>query len=69
MKKILIIVTTAYMDEAERCGCVHLLDEGQVIAEVFHSDADGSMGLTTYRWSLPLEAVEWLIAEARTRLG
>lgn len=32
-KKILIIVTTAYMDEAERCSVVHLLEAGKVIAE------------------------------------
>jgi ABC-2 type transport system ATP-binding protein len=32
-KKILIIVTTAYMDEAERCSIVHLLESGKVIAE------------------------------------
>lgn len=32
-KKILIIVTTAYMDEAERCSMVHLLAAGKVIAE------------------------------------
>ncbi|MBU0745104.1 MAG: ABC transporter ATP-binding protein [Gammaproteobacteria bacterium] len=32
-KGILIIVTTAYMDEAERCSAVHLLEEGKVIAE------------------------------------
>ena len=50
--------------------CLELADpQGQVIAEVFRSDTDGSMGLTTYRWSLPLEAIEWLIAEARTRLA
>lgn len=32
-KKILILVTTAYMDEAERCLMVHLLDSGKVIVE------------------------------------
>lgn len=32
-QKILIIVSTAYMDEAERCGVVHLLASGKVIAE------------------------------------
>lgn len=29
---ILIIVTTAYMDEAERCAYAHLLEAGQVLA-------------------------------------
>ncbi len=32
-QKILIIVSTAYMDEAERCGVVHLLASGKIIAE------------------------------------
>jgi ABC-2 type transport system ATP-binding protein len=32
-QQILIIVTTAYMDEAERCAQVHLIEQGQVIAE------------------------------------
>jgi len=31
-QKILILLTTAYMDEAERCGHVHLLEKGQVVA-------------------------------------
>jgi ABC-2 type transport system ATP-binding protein len=30
---ILILVTTAYMDEAERCGVVHLISDGRVVAE------------------------------------
>jgi len=32
-KKILIIVTTAYMDEAERCARVHLIDSGRCLKE------------------------------------
>ncbi len=32
-EQILILVTTAYMDEAERCAQVHLLEEGRVIVE------------------------------------
>jgi ABC-2 type transport system ATP-binding protein len=31
--KILIIVTTAYMDEAERCSLVHLIERGKVVGE------------------------------------
>ncbi len=30
---ILVIITTAYMDEAERCGNVHLMENGKVVAE------------------------------------
>jgi ABC-2 type transport system ATP-binding protein len=32
-QEILILVTTAYMDEAERCSCVHLMEAGERIAE------------------------------------
>ncbi len=32
-QKILIVVTTAYLDEAERCGSVHLLERGRLVAE------------------------------------
>lgn len=32
-QNLLILVTTAYMDEAERCSKVHLLESGHLIAE------------------------------------
>jgi len=32
-QNILIIMTTAYMDEAERCSCVHLMEDGKLIME------------------------------------
>jgi ABC-2 type transport system ATP-binding protein len=32
-RKILIVVSTAYMDEAERCAQVHLIEQGALIAE------------------------------------
>jgi ABC-2 type transport system ATP-binding protein len=31
-QRILIVVATAYMDEAERCGRAHLLQEGRLLA-------------------------------------
>lgn len=30
--KVLVLLTTSYMDEAERCGRVHVLDQGRVLA-------------------------------------
>jgi len=30
---ILVVISTAYMDEAERCGKVHVLDSGRILAE------------------------------------
>ena len=32
-QNILIVMTTAYMDEAERCSCVHLMEDGKLIME------------------------------------
>jgi ABC-2 type transport system ATP-binding protein len=32
-RNILIVLCTAYMDEAERCGNVHLLEKGRLLAE------------------------------------
>jgi len=32
-ENILIVLATAYLDEAERCGRVHLLESGQLVAE------------------------------------
>ena len=40
----------------------------QPVAEVFYSDAIGAMVLDTFGNQLPLALIEWMIAEAKTRL-
>ena len=58
-------------DVAERDGMyLELADRssGDVLAEVFYSDVDGTMTLSTYGNTLPLEVVEALIAEGRRLL-
>jgi ABC-2 type transport system ATP-binding protein len=32
-ENVTIVVSTAYMDEAERCAQIHLLDKGRALAE------------------------------------
>jgi ABC-2 type transport system ATP-binding protein len=32
-QKVLVVISTAYMDEAERCDRVHLLNNGSLVAE------------------------------------
>lgn len=41
---------------------------GRDVAEIFLSDANGSMVLTTFGNTLPLPLVEWMIVEAKRRL-
>lgn len=42
--------------------------EGALLAEVFYSDQTHTMAFTAFREDLPLEAVEWIIAQAKVRL-
>lgn len=41
---------------------------GMACAEVFYSDATQKFSLSLFEKSLPMEAVTWLIDEARNRL-
>ncbi len=47
-QNILILMTTAYMDEAERCAEVHLLEQGHVIAEGTPRELLKSEGVRTF---------------------
>lgn len=56
----------------DRDGMYLELNDGRMetrpLAEVFYSDIDGSMTASTFGNSLPLDAVEWMIGEAKRRL-
>lgn len=47
-QQILILVTTAYMDEAERCSQVHLIEEGEVIAHGNPKSLLAEVGVRTF---------------------
>lgn len=59
-------------DVADRDGMYLELNDGSMealpLAEVFHSDVDGSMSVSTFGNSLPVDTVEWMISEAKRRL-
>ena len=59
-------------DVADRDGMYLELNDGSMettpLGEVFYSDVDGSMTATTYGNDVPLDAVEWMISEAKRRL-
>ena len=40
----------------------------ELVLDVYHSDATGEMAVSAHREDLPLELVEWFLAEARRRL-
>lgn len=43
-------------------------DTGECIAEVFEDDATGTRTVTLFESDVPLDALEWLLERARTRL-
>jgi hypothetical protein len=46
-----------------------ITDEGEIaVADVFYSDQRHDMVFSAYRESIPLEVLEWLLEQARTRL-
>jgi ABC-2 type transport system ATP-binding protein len=47
-QKILIIVTTAYMDEAERCAKVHLIEQGKLVDSGEPRDLLSKAGVRTF---------------------
>ncbi len=45
---MLVLLSTAYMDEAERCGRVHILDEGRLLASGEPRDILAREGATSF---------------------
>jgi hypothetical protein len=43
-------------------------DNGRRLAEVFQEDGSGRRTVTVFEPDVPLEAIEWLLAEAASRL-
>lgn len=43
-------------------------DDGRRLAEVFEDDESGRRTVTMFEPALPLEVIEWLLAEAASRL-
>lgn len=43
-------------------------DDGKRVAEVFEDDETGYRTVTVFERDAPLDAIEWLLAEARARL-
>ena len=42
--------------------------DGNAVLEIFYSDETGDMTVNAIQESIPLDIVEWLIAEAKRRL-
>lgn len=61
-QKILIIVTTSYMDEAERCSVVHLIESGKVVAEGEPRDILLQAGVLSFE-ELFLKHSKWVKSE------
>jgi ABC-2 type transport system ATP-binding protein len=45
---ILVLISTAYMDEAERCGQVHVLEKGRVLAQGEPKEVLRQEGVTSF---------------------
>ena len=45
---ILVLISTAYMDEAERCGQVHILEKGRILAQGEPKEVLRQEGVTSF---------------------
>ena len=50
-------------------GCELLSEDGEIIAEVFRSDRDHGVVVSMFKDNVPLDAMEALFAQARSRLN
>jgi hypothetical protein len=62
--------TVTLASDVESDGMLLELEDesGATVADVFYSDVTKAMTFTTWQPNLPLEAAEWLIAQAKVRL-
>ncbi|MDO4637819.1 MAG: ATP-binding cassette domain-containing protein [Lautropia sp.] len=79
-EQLAVIVATAYMDEAERCACVYVMNDGEVMAsgtpDALAHRADGlcfdvtpAVGMSPKALQARLLAAETMIADAVPRGG
>jgi hypothetical protein len=62
------LILVSSVGECAGMGLELTRDDGARVAEVFEDDESGSRTVSLYEDCVPLAAVEWLLAEARTRL-
>jgi len=75
-KRVTIVLSTSYMDEAERCHRVALLHEGEIVAQGTPEELrKGAEGAVCDLWARPLETVSqalsrrgWQVKRHRRRL-
>lgn len=62
------LVLASSVGERDGMGLELTRGDGTRVAEVFEDDETGLRTVTLFEASVPLQAVEWLLAESRERL-
>jgi hypothetical protein len=62
------LILASSVGDRDGMGLELTLEDGTRISEVFEDEATGRRTVNMFERDVPLEAVEWLLAEARARL-